>query len=224
MNNDRKNNWIVGIVVFILVFLLFKSCGGCLGCTGCAAAGCAAGVPGGCSVDYDNNSGNNNNNTPVQTDYGIDLVAKDELYVNDYTDTLTDADKSAIVRTGEQLEAANGVQLVVVMINDKELLGNDELSDFTYRLFNQWGVGDSSTNKGLLLVINIAKDTYIGNAYCVEGTGLENLLPASELGSIIDAKVLPNLDERKFALAATEGYFALAARVTEVYGGSDAAD
>ncbi len=223
MNNDRKNNWIVGIVVFILAFLLFKSCGGCLGCTGCAAVSCA-----GCAVNSAEGCVHNYSSAPVVStpapDDGITLRPCDEVYVNDYTDSLTDADKNGIVRIGEQLENDHGVQLVVVMINDKELLGNDELSDFTYRLFNKWGVGSKEQNTGLLLVINIAKDSYIGNAYCVEGTGLENLLPASELGSIIDSKVLPNLDERKFALAATEGYYALAARLSEIYEGRSNAD
>ena len=226
-NNNSRHNLIVGIVVFILAFLLFKSCGGCLGCTGCGAFGCASGVQS--CIDEGNNiinnggSGNTDaDSSPAVTDYGITLTAKSELYINDYTDSLTEADKSSIVRMGEQLDKNYGVQLVAVVIKDGDLLSNDAISDFAYRLFNQWGIGDSNKNNGLLLVINTAQSSYIGNAYCVEGTGLESLLPASELGEIINEHVLPNLDERRFAQAATEGYMAFAERLTEIYGGTDA--
>ena len=230
--NGNGKNLLTSVVVFILAYLLFRSmgCGGCtsVGCAGCVscASGCARG---GSSVVSNNGytgctqgSGSGNQSGSGSQSSNAALTVTDEFYINDYTSTLTEADKSAIVRSGEQLEKEYGAQLIAVVINDESLLSNDALSSFTYKLFNDWGVGSSSQNNGMLLVINIAEGDYIGNAYCVEGTGLENLLPASEIGDIITEKVLPKLDERQFAAAASEGYQALAGRLTEIYGGSDA--
>lgn len=220
MNNNSKHNWLVAIVVFILAFLLIKSCGGCVGCTGCAVSctSCANEGFNGCTYQSGNNVPGNSSATQAPN---VGLYAKDEFYINDYTSTLTEADKSSIVRMGEQLEKTYGVQLIAVVINDSEKLDNDSISSYAYALFNSWGIGDSNKNNGVLLLVNIAEGSYIGNAYCVEGTGLENLLPASDIGDIIDSKVLPNLDDRQFAAAVTEGYQALASRLTELYGGTD---
>lgn len=219
MKNGNGNNFLISIIVFVLAFILFRSmgCGSCtsVGCAGCAAgcASCAASCNDGCGTVI-NNGGTDATQAPVS----FELSPKSEFYINDYSASLTEADKSAIVRSGEELEQSCGVQLIAVVINNSQYLSNDAIRQYANTIFNAWGVGDSTKNNGVLLLVNIAEGTYIGNAYCVEGTGLENLLPASDIGDIIDKNVLPHLDERQFASAVTEGYQALCSRISELYG------
>ncbi len=234
--NDR-GSLLAAIVVFIIVFIALRSIGCSNGCAGCVAGGCSSqygnynsctgcvagsciGAATGCrgSGGRPDTASGTSAPTSAASNITVDISPKSEVYINDYTSTLTDDEKSAIAAAGQKLYGDCGVQLVAVVINDASKLGNDELSDYAYRIFNAWGVGDSATNRGLLLLINIAEGEYPGNAYCIEGTGLESLLPASELGSIIDSYVLPRLDERQFSAAVQDGYGALALRLNELYG------
>lgn len=223
--NGAVSNTVLGIIIFAAVFILLKNSGcsscssSCAGCIACNAyscvSGCASGA-GGRAAEVSSSC------TGPQTDNGqggASLTQKDSIYINDYADTVTEAARQSIIRMGSELEQQSGAQLAVVVINNSAVLGNDEIKNYTFKLFNDWGVG-SKNNDGVLLVINTAEGaSYTGNAWCVIGTGLEKLLPASDVGEIIDNEVIPCLDESRFSDAALNGYTALYEKLINILGG-----
>ena len=235
MKKRDSGSLIAAIVIFIIAFTVFRSIGCSRGCAGCMAGGCAADYAGydscagcvvggcvgsatGCGGRQDASASARPTTAPVT--FKVDIEPTSYVYANDYAGVLSAEQLQSIASAGQQLYRSTGVQLVTVVINDAERLSNDALQDYAYRVYNAWGIGDKSTDKGVLLMINTAEGVYLGNAYCIEGTGLESLLPASELGAIISDKVLPRLDERGFASAVTDGYAALESRIAELCGGN----
>lgn len=236
MKKRDSGSMIAAIVIFIIAFTVFRSIGCSRGCAGCLAGGCAADHAGynsctgcvvgscvgsatGCGGRQEANASARPTMAPVS--FRVDIEPTSYVYANDYAGVLTEEQLQAIASAGQQLYRSTGVQLVTVVISDAERLSNDALQDYAYRVYNAWGVGDKSTDKGVLLMINTAEGVYLGNAYCIEGTGLESLLPASELGGIINDKVLPRMDERSFAQAVIDGYSALESRLYELCGGNN---
>lgn len=222
--NGAVSSSVLGIIIFAAVFLLLSkagcsSCSSCtMGCVACSAYSCSGSAGGrdgvtfsGCVTPYDNGGQGSSSGSTVNHSRGI--------YVNDNAEAVSDSAEQAIRQLGAQLESATGAQLALVVINNENYLGDDDLKNYTYKLFNDWGVG-SKNNDGVLLVINVAAcEAYTGNAWCIIGTGLEKLLPASDVGDILDAKVFPSLDEGNFSDAALNGYTALYEKLTAVLGG-----
>lgn len=66
----------------------------------------------------------------------------------DYTGSLSPEVRQEIDRLGDQVHAASGAQLVVVVIDSTQ---GEPSRDFAIRLFNHWGLDESAQGKGLLL-------------------------------------------------------------------------
>jgi uncharacterized protein len=66
----------------------------------------------------------------------------------DYTGSISPETRQEIDRLGDRIHAANGAELVVVVIDST---GGEPSRDFAIRLFNHWGLDESARGKGLLL-------------------------------------------------------------------------
>jgi uncharacterized protein len=66
----------------------------------------------------------------------------------DYTGSISPETRQEIDRLGDQIHAASGAELVVVVIDST---GGEPSRDFAIRLFNHWGLDLSARGKGLLL-------------------------------------------------------------------------
>lgn len=77
------------------------------------------------------------------------------------------------------LEAACGAQIVFAVV---DFTGSYEIDDYTYELFNKWGIGDKNKNNGLLFVLATGAEDY----YAMPGKGLENVFSGSVLSGIYD--------------------------------------
>lgn len=109
------------------------------------------------------------------------------IYVNDYAEVLNESTKQTLISKNKDCDYKTGGYVVVATFD----FVDEDLYDFSYKLFNQWGIGDKNNNNGLLLVLDIGNDNY---CYII-GTGLEKVLSDSKAKSIID-----NYMEKYFAL------------------------
>ena len=100
------------------------------------------------------------------------------IYVNDYADVLSSDTQKTLVSLNQESDYETGGYVVVATFD----FVDDDLYDFSYKLFNQWGIGDEDNDNGVLLVLDIGNDNYC----YILGTGFEKILSDSDARSIID--------------------------------------
>jgi len=81
-----------------------------------------------------------------------------------------------------------GVQFAVVTVPD---LGRDTIENYSVRLFEAWGIGETGKDNGLLLLIAAEEREMKFET----GYGLEGELPDSFLGKVIDQALTPKFRE-----------------------------
>lgn len=144
----------------------------------------------------------------------VSLEPSSRFYVSDYAGVLSQSTCDDIVERNASLEQnAAGAQVVVVTLNDTEGLS---LEEFTYQLFNDWGVGSSEENNGVLLVLDIAGQDY----QCLQGAGLEDTLPTMTLSRILQQDLEPDFAAGDYDAGVAKTFDALADEVQAIYAGS----
>lgn len=76
-----------------------------------------------------------------------------ELFVNDYTNTITPEFKQQLLAKIKSFEKISSIQIAIVIIND---LQGYEIEDVALAIGRQWGVGQKGLNNGLLYVLSPA--------------------------------------------------------------------
>lgn len=105
----------------------------------------------------------------------IDIPDSSEYYVNDYMNVLSPRTKMTINKKNAQL--GQGAEIVIVTTD----YINTDTEEFAYQLFNQWGIGDSVRNNGVLIVLVVSE----GKFWITPGTGVEDILNPSVLSYLI---------------------------------------
>ena len=116
----------------------------------------------------------------------------------DYTGSLSPVTRKQIDLLGDQIHAANGAELVVVVIDST---GGEPPRDFAIRLFNHWGLDESARGKGLLLFAALDDRA----AEIVLGRDLDT--PANNQASeaIMQGEMVPRFRVGKPGVAMLEG-------------------
>ena len=103
----------------------------------------------------------------------------DSFYVADYANVLSADTESTIINDNGALEKqCNGAQIVVVTV---DYLDGMTSSQYAMKLFNDWGVGSSQYNNGVLILLATQENKY----YVQYGLGLNDTSFASEVGGNI---------------------------------------
>jgi uncharacterized protein len=97
-------------------------------------------------------------------------------YVNDYAHVLQPNTVAQIEGVCQQIDQKAHAQIAVVTINS---LDGADIESYSVDLFKSWGIGDKSTNRGVLILYAI-KDH---RARIEVGYGLEPILPDGKVGS-----------------------------------------
>ena len=141
----------------------------------------------------------------------IDVVEKPEqIYVADYAGVL-DADvQKHMLEASESLYQQTGAQIVVVTVN---FIGDNNISDYAYELFNQWGIGGMDENNGVLLLMVIGAEKY----WCLQGEGIQSSLPTSTIKGAADEYLEPDFAAQRYSDGALKFYDALYARLEQIY-------
>ncbi|MCW3112935.1 MAG: hypothetical protein JWR18_1331 [Segetibacter sp.] len=111
--------------------------------------------------------------------------------VNDYTHTLTQDQQYTLEQKLVAYDDSTSNQVVVVIVATT----NDyDPADYATKLGRAWGVGNKTTNNGVVLLI--AKDDR--KVFISPGYGLEGALPDITCKSIIDNVITPNFKQDDF--------------------------
>lgn len=100
-------------------------------------------------------------------------------YVLDSAGVLSDSTERKIIRENQELFNETGAEIVIVAV---DFLGGQEIDDYANDLFNDWGIGSSERNNGILLVLAIGEDNY----YATSGYGLEDTFDGAKFRELLD--------------------------------------
>ena len=124
---------------------------------------------------------------------GQDIPAKPSpaRLVNDFTNTLTTDQVSALEQKLVAYDDSTSIQIVIVIVattNDYDPV------DYATKLGREWGVGNKKTNNGVVLLV--AKNDR--KIFISPGYGLEGAIPDITAKSIIEAIIKPNFKADDF--------------------------
>ena len=112
-------------------------------------------------------------------------------YVNDFAHVLDPATAGDLNTICEQLDQKAKAQVAVVTINTTD--GKDVFG-YTVELYQAWGVGSKSTNRGVLILYAINDRKY----WTTVGYGLESILPDGKVGGF-GREAVPLLRQRNYS-------------------------
>ena len=104
--------------------------------------------------------------------------------VNDYAGILSQDTIAYVTEISSALQSTCGAEIGVYTT---EYIGNSTMEGYAYSVLNEWGLGSSDRDNGVLLLLAPGEDDY----YITRGTGLESALSISTLGTILDDKMEP---------------------------------
>jgi uncharacterized protein len=96
-------------------------------------------------------------------------------YVNDFAGVLSPPTEGALNDVCKQIDEKAHAQIAVVTVNSTD--GKD-VFDYSVQLYQAWGVGSKSNNRGVLILYAIKDRKY----YTTVGYGLEPILPDGKVG------------------------------------------
>lgn len=109
-------------------------------------------------------------------------LPKDQCVV-DGAGVLSSSTVQTITELNAQLESScSGAQIGVLTV---EYTGNDSTEDYATQAFNAWGIGSSSKNNGVLILLVMESAQYAdGDCYLTYGDGFRNTTLAKQASAI----------------------------------------
>jgi uncharacterized protein len=111
-------------------------------------------------------------------------------YVNDFAHVLSSETTAELNDVSQQIDQKAHAQMAVVTINS---LDGRDIESYAVDLFKQWGIGNKSTNRGVLILIAVKDHRYRTEV----GYGLEPILPDGKVGGFW-REVLPLLKQSDY--------------------------
>jgi len=134
-------------------------------------------------------------------------------WVEDYADVLTPETEKYIQEYSQHLADDYSACIEVVTVDFVQ--GN--IDEYALAIFNQWKLGDSVLNNGVLLLLSIGDDDY----YMMIGRGLENDFPIYDIQNLLDDHLEPYFAEKEYDEGVMAVYKATYDYISEdIYGGS----
>jgi|DewCreStandDraft_4_1066084.scaffolds.fasta_scaffold88626_1 uncharacterized protein len=132
-------------------------------------------------------------------------------WVNDYASLLTPAEKYKIELLISEFENKTGNEIAVVIIKSLE---DNNLEDFTNRLFEKWGVGKKGKDNGIMLLIALQE-----RKIRIEvGYGLEPIINDALAGEIIRNNIAPFFRNQQYADGIYSGVYEIAKIISQKSG------
>ena len=112
-------------------------------------------------------------------------LPKDQCVVDD-AGVLSSSTVQTITELNAQLESScSGAQIGVLTV---EYTGNDSTEDYATQAFNAWGIGSSSNNNGVLILLVMESAQYAdGDYYLTYGDGFRNTTLESQASALAQA-------------------------------------
>lgn len=112
-------------------------------------------------------------------------------YVSNPDGILNGEDAAYLNKCARMLEEKTNAEMSVVAIQS---IGEQDMFDFTYRLFQLWGVGKEGKNTGVLVCFVL--DSH--DIRIMTGQGIEGVLPDAVCKRIINEDMIPSFREEKY--------------------------
>lgn len=142
-------------------------------------------------------------------------LPKDQCVV-DEANVLNSSTEQTIIDLNNQLQAnCKGATIGVLTV---EYTGNDSTEDYATQAFNAWGIGSSSQNNGVLILLVMESAQYAdGDYYLTYGDGFRNTTLAKQSSAIAQTM------ENQFAARNYDGAVTTCARnvantIADIYG------
>lgn len=104
--------------------------------------------------------------------------------VNDFSNTLSEAERTALERKLVAYDDSTSTQISVVLIRS---VGPYDISDYAFQLGEKWGIGRQGKDNGLLILA--AMDDR--QVFMATGYGLEGAVPDAVANRIVDNVIVP---------------------------------
>lgn len=104
--------------------------------------------------------------------------------VNDFTNTLSEAERTALERKLVAYDDSTSTQISVVLIRS---VGPYDISDYAFQLGEKWGIGRQGKDNGLLILAAM-EDRKV---FMATGYGLEGAVPDAVANRIVDNVIVP---------------------------------
>lgn len=111
--------------------------------------------------------------------------------VTDFTGTLTESELSALENKLVAFNDSSSVQIAVVIMST---LDGYPLSDYSFKLAEQWGIGQKGKNNGALLLISLNER----KMFIAPGYGLEGAMPDAYAKRIIEEDIKPYFKQQQY--------------------------
>lgn len=123
---------------------------------------------------------------------GQDFPAKPDRLVNDYTSTLSKSDQRSLEEKLVSYDNESSVQIAIVIIKS---LDGYEISDYAFRLGEEWGIGQAETDNGALILVSMNdRKMWIATGY-----GLESTVTDEIAKRIVEIEMKPRFRKGDFA-------------------------
>ena len=118
-------------------------------------------------------------------------------YVNDFAHIIDKEYESQIEDLIKELEENTTAEIAVVTIDSLE---GKTIEEYTFELFNTWGIGKADKNNGILFLVSLND-----RSFRIEvGLGLRDIITSDIAKKILDETVLPNFKEKKYGKGSFE--------------------
>lgn len=115
--------------------------------------------------------------------------------VNDYAGLFTESQRRYLEETLVSFADTTSNRIVIVTTND---LAGYEPSMYAYEIGEQWGVGNSSFDNGVVLIIKPKTESSKGQTYIAVGYGLEGAIPDAIAKRIVERELIPHFQENDY--------------------------
>lgn len=134
----------------------------------------------------------------------------DDFYYLDTANVLSTEAEGTIFFCNQLLYEQCGGQIVVAALDS---IGNEDIYDYAYELFNEWGIGSAEENNGFLLLMAIREDNY----YALSGAGLDRIFSSGVLGELNDEYLEPDFAAKNYEAGALKYFGAVLDRYADYY-------
>lgn len=141
----------------------------------------------------------------------------DNQYVLDSAGVISDSTERRIVAENRELFEDCGAEIVVAAV---DFLGGEDIEDYTYKMFNSWGVGSVERNNGILLVLAIGEENY----YVQAGHGIDGYFDGKKLSGILDEYLEPDFAAEDYDAGVEKVFDALLEEMESYYRSGPGAD
>lgn len=142
--------------------------------------------------------------------YAIDVPESVDTYYYDPANVLSEDVEYDISEKNYEMDRHSGAYIEVVAVD----YIHGDILNYAYTMFNEWGIGSSEKNNGILLLAVIQEEKY----YVMVGRGLESYISAARIDEILETYFEPYFDNEQFETAIVNTFDVLYEELVDIYG------